>query len=102
MTTTAEKIKIMQAFLDGGILECLNIKDKCPTWKAFLSGWEPMWNWSEFDYRIQPKQYWINIYKGTSGQHYIGRTHATRKEADEAEGSEERVACLSFREGDGL
>lgn len=48
MSTTTEKIKIMQAYLLGEKIECLD--------KSWRDGWRsanvPCWNWNDFNYRI--------------------------------------------------
>lgn len=50
MTSTAEKIAVMQAFLDGRVVE----------WKKFGSNWaplicpDPVWDWSVNKYRVKP------------------------------------------------
>jgi len=50
--TTAEKIKVMQAFVDGKSIEC---KSKSGVWapsgNTIHSG--NTWNWSEYDYRVK-------------------------------------------------
>lgn len=48
MSTTAEKIEVMQAFERGEAIECS---------QGF--GWEgpvtyPIWDWSRIDYRLKP------------------------------------------------
>lgn len=48
--TTAEKIAIMQAFLDGKKIEYVDIQFG-GTWKLNP---HPTWNWIEYDYRIKP------------------------------------------------
>lgn len=50
MTTTVEKIKIMQAWVDG---EGVEVKDD-EEW-VVLGKAEPNWHWIEFEYRIKPK-----------------------------------------------
>jgi len=49
MTSTEDKIKVMQAFADGKKIEVRPVK---------IDRWEdtckPLWNWSIFDYRIKP------------------------------------------------
>ena len=48
MTTTAEKIKVMQAFEDGAEIEWHN-------GSQWVSREAPEWNWCDCDYRIAPK-----------------------------------------------
>ena len=50
MTSTQEKIEIMQAFLDGEIIEHTN--KGCDTWyKLKMSN--PNWDWARVEYRIK-------------------------------------------------
>ena len=49
MKTLEEKIKIMQAALDGKQIEITNGQDP---WEKIIS---PDWNWTNFDYRIKPE-----------------------------------------------
>lgn len=50
---TAQKIKIMQAFLDGQRVE---YKDPCTGWREITNGiLSPTWNWERDDYRIKKK-----------------------------------------------
>lgn len=65
MKTTREKIEVMEAYERGEQIE----------YKPFQwdKGWriesDPNWNWSQFDYRIKPKQKvrrWLWAYKGKS------------------------------------
>jgi len=54
MTTTAEKIAIMQSFDAGKRIECRkNLDDKEEDW--FVTQ-QPLWNWHHMDYRIAPNQ----------------------------------------------
>jgi len=58
--TTQEKIKVMQAYLDGATIICGNF-----SWRKD-SGQEPSWNWDCNDYKIKKLEYWINIYPDTT------------------------------------
>jgi hypothetical protein len=60
VTTTAEKIAVMQAFEDGEAIERLD----CGKWSPF--NYEPSWNWYKYSYRIkpQPKIIYVNEYSG--------------------------------------
>ena len=56
MTTTAEKIAIMQAYVEGKKLDYKHIYHK--SWEPFtnLIETEPVWNWYQYEYRISPNQ----------------------------------------------
>ncbi len=49
MSTTEDKMKIMQAHLDGSIIELLIDNN----WRV---GKNPTWHWGEYTYRIQKKK----------------------------------------------
>lgn len=62
MSTTAEKIAVMQAHEAGEVIEYAN---------SGKSDWEeiihPAWDWASFDYRIKPREprvIWVNEYEG--------------------------------------
>ena len=50
MSTTAEKIRVMQAFEDGAEIECKFTLVDC--WQSISC---PDFNWASYDYRIAPK-----------------------------------------------
>lgn len=63
MTTTAQKIAIMQAFAEGKLVECLGFDG---AWSAYPKGQEPVWNWDDFDYRVaetKPSINWDHVSK---------------------------------------
>jgi hypothetical protein len=47
-----KKAEIMLAYSEGKAIECLNIASAGANWKTVHS---PSWNWSNFDYRINPE-----------------------------------------------
>lgn len=51
MTTTQEKIAIMQAFVDGKEIE-FKTKNREVSWSI---SYDPKWDWIDFDYRIKPE-----------------------------------------------
>ena len=53
MSTTKEKIAIMQAFIDGAKIECM---DKDDTVKQFNYVGAPAWDWNAFDYRVKDER----------------------------------------------
>lgn len=65
MTTTAEKIKVMQAFVGGKTVECRASSNEGPDCWSHLppDGGEPRWNWQFLDYRIkpEPREWWLVI-----------------------------------------
>ena len=54
---TAEKIKVMQAWLDGEVIEC----NDGYGWVTLPKGGEPSWDWIVFDYRIKEQDYSLDI-----------------------------------------
>ena len=76
MKTLAEKIAIMQACLDGKVIEVENI--------ATTEGWnvsdiEPVFNWTHCDYRIKPEPLviWVNFYDGCRDFIHLNEQAAT-------------------------
>lgn len=77
MTTTAEKIKVMQAFENG---ECIQQKFKSESDICWRGDWckssdsEPNWDWQALDYRVKPKprEIWVNEYE--DGRHLAYNT----------------------------
>ena len=61
MKSTAEKIAIMQAFLDGKKIEVRTSPDR--GWRE-IDTVNPHWDWYGQDYRIkpEPKEIWVNEY----------------------------------------
>lgn len=57
---TEEKIKVMQAFLDGEEIEVINHRNKSTT-TTHTGLHEPPWNWWDFAYRIKEKNYSLSI-----------------------------------------
>jgi len=59
MSTTKEKIEIMQAALDGGDIE-FNVGDG---WVKSIDPENLEWEWAAFDYRIktEPIECWVNV-----------------------------------------
>lgn len=51
ITSTLEKIKVMQAFCDGKEIQCLNKYESDDTYDTTDY---PVWNWDKFDYRVKP------------------------------------------------
>jgi len=58
MTTTAEKIAVMQAFEDGAEIET---RFSC----QWVMAENPIWNWNSYDYRVAekpPRDMWLNFH----------------------------------------
>lgn len=49
MNTTAQKIAIMQVFVEGKDIECSSFGK---AWSAFPKELEPNWNWEDCNYRV--------------------------------------------------
>lgn len=56
---TAEKIKVMQAYLSGETLEATT--DGISGWMEWGRYQEPAWNWEQCDYRIKEEDYTLDI-----------------------------------------
>jgi len=52
MTTTEEKIKVMQAFTDGEEVQ-YTYRGNTPCWKCAP---DPCWDWERFNYRVKPRK----------------------------------------------
>jgi len=50
LTSTEEKIKVMQAYVDGERVEWVHVCSR--DWSEDSN---PLWNWNDFKYRIMPK-----------------------------------------------
>jgi hypothetical protein len=76
---TAEKIAVMQAFLDGKKIEA--------TERRAGGGWNPLpvpcWNWDDFVYRVkkEPVVLYVNVYDRVCGGGVVGSGYATEAEA---------------------
>lgn len=68
MKTTEEKIAIMQAFVEGKIIE--SSKRGNDNWTRFPC--EPNWNWDDLDYRIKQEPEYIP-FDFTDAEQLIGK-----------------------------
>jgi hypothetical protein len=69
--TTADKIKVMQAYERGENIEFTPDKMLAPKHKCWMLS-KPKWNWQRYDYRIkpvEPKTIWVNEYKDKTAPH---------------------------------
>lgn len=86
---TVEKMKIMQAWLDGkkiryrveGGVWCYT-DSSCPG---------PTWDWSTCVYEIAPREFWINVYPNSTYVH-------TCKETAEQASNSHRIECIHVQE----
>ena len=62
MSTTAEKIAVMQAFERGETIQARNVWDD--GFSPWLDVCSPSWNWCDREYRVKPnpREVWVNIY----------------------------------------
>lgn len=92
MKTTEEKIRVMQAFVDGKQIEG-RINDPSQAWRPVSDTLS--WNWGVMEYRIKPtlREFWVNI-NNDSDCHCA---HDSREDAD-TEAQASRVACIHVRE----
>jgi hypothetical protein len=79
MTTTRERIEVMQAFVDGKEIQ---VRERgVDEWES-VSG--PSWNWYSNEYRIKPEPREIWIVETPAYPRTYTRGFKTRKEADVA------------------
>mgnify|MGYP000892555230 CR=1 FL=1 len=78
MKTTAEKIAIMQASVEGKTIEC----EDCGAW--FVSP-IPKWDWRNYDYRIKrvPLTVWVIEYPDGLLRHYSDKDAAMQSLGDD-------------------
>lgn len=59
MSTTAEKIAVMQAHIDGKAIECSRQDGNKSQWSTIATA--PSWNWDWWEFRIkpEPRRVWI-------------------------------------------
>lgn len=62
MKTTKEKMKVMQAFLDGELIQRQHVDYTESLWHTL--GTEPVWDWLSYDFRVkpEPRVIWVNEY----------------------------------------
>ncbi len=87
-STTDSKIAVMQAFLDGKVIE---LCDADGVWSVADA---PAWRWGERRYRIkrEPRELWVNVYPcGEDG------VYSNLEDAEKAAACE-RVECIHYRE----
>ena len=60
-TSTEEKIKVMQAFLDGEEIEVEDHQNNSVMTMKNTGSYDPVWNWWSFAYRIKEKDYSLSI-----------------------------------------
>jgi len=80
--TLDEMIEVMQAFKEGGLIECRRNPHSSETVWEFVK--TPIWNFFQFDYRVKPKpkDYWLNVYEmKKNGLLSFGDLCPNRKEA---------------------
>lgn len=79
MTTTAEKIAVMQAFEEGKAIQYKPsmAADVAGNWARSLG---PLWNWDRYSYRIKPQPKVIYVNELDTGW----RTYTRKDLADEA------------------
>src|SRR6266568_5757680 len=81
--TTRENMAVMQAHLDGKIIEVRWLKSSPHDWSVL----NPVgWNFEEWEYRIQPKkpfECWVNVYTYSDPTvSIVLRTYLTKEKAD--------------------
>ena len=89
--TTTEMIAVLQAFERGEVIEYR------PKNSQRWGSAEPIWNFSQFDYRVKPnpREWWLNVYEDGSK----GAMHDSRAEADRNKAYvDKRIDCVHVRE----
>lgn len=100
MKTLKEKIKVMQAALDGKEIEYRNYPyDERHTWSwsSFVGNGGLVWNWPNVDYRIKPEpiERWYNKFSG----YPMSTTYDTKEQAEEAgKGFSDCICSVKLRE----
>lgn len=104
MKTTAEKIAVMQAEVEGKPIQrkWTHPGSRDCEWQDIAGvGAEPLWDWPNFDYRVKPesRRFWVTTVTGQwafgpspADKHYRV-VHTSKKDADEW-GS--RNHCLQY------
>lgn len=89
MKTLKEKIKVMQAALDGKEIEY-----KYPEGGEWHSTNNPLFKWVLFDYRIKPEplEFWVNVYDNDGGV-----AHKTKEQAIQGHGGD-KCKTIKVRE----
>jgi hypothetical protein len=89
--TTEDKIKVMQAHLDGAKIEVRDRNTYDP-WRLAIT---PVWDWYHYEYRVkpEPREFYINIYAGHTGYPY-----PTKDAADKDSEHNNRLECIHVRE----
>jgi hypothetical protein len=80
MSTTKEKIEIMQAYIDGIPVQ----HQSSGRWGILSENRNPSWYWASFNYRIkppEPKVIYVNEYKNTSAFVHNTYVHTTKDDA---------------------
>ena len=80
-TTTSEKLKVMQAYVEGEAVECRDKGEK--VWVELTGQWEPNWNWMDTEYRIKPvpTKLFVNLYWDGIGIEAGPCTYRSKKKA---------------------
>jgi hypothetical protein len=99
MTTTVEKIRVMQAYEDGAEIES---RAAGVAGKWYASD-KPAWNWFDREYRVKPKpkEIWVNEYDDPSARYTTGTAvfiYSTRKLAVESAGANCPRVAVKYRE----
>lgn len=89
---TKEAIKVMQAFVDGKIVQYKQPALDC--WYDLVDI-NPIWNWGCVNYRIkpEPKEIWVNEYDGC-----WGIVHGTKEEAKNRADRDATRKAVRYRE----
>jgi hypothetical protein len=96
MTTTSDKIKVMQAFERGEDIEALNHNAPSCGWFAIDV---PTWSWDKYNYRIkpEPKTIWVNEYDDGFTPDLMA--YRTKPQADDyADKERPRHIAVEYRE----
>jgi len=97
MSTTKEKIEIMQAFEDGKKVECTKRDDD--NWLPIVVD-NPRWEWGDSDYRVkaEPLECWVNVLEGEICSTCNNERHVVESYLGIAPDPDNRWTTRKFRE----
>ena len=81
MTTTAEKIYVMNAYVNG---ETIQFKSRNTPDNDWLWSTNPIWDWNRSEYRIKPVPVEPRVLYRIKEGDFMYRTHHTRRDAEDA------------------
>lgn len=71
----------MQAYMRGDIIQVKRIDDGENKYKDIPINYDPGWNFQAYDYRIKPKEIYVNVYSTDTSNYSYGRIYTSNTEA---------------------